>query len=79
MLTAASTAPKPRPKTTMPQANIHSDGATASAARATAVSAVPVASSEPADSRGSRRPLMALAITVAVMPKASRMPRAATG
>ena len=63
----------------MPQANTHSDGVKASAISATAVSAVPAASNGPADSRDSRRPVTALAITVAVVPRASRRPRAATG
>ena len=63
----------------MPQANSHSDGVRASAARAIAVSAAPAASIEPADDRDSGRPVPALAITVAVIPRASRMPRAATG
>ena len=63
----------------MPQANSHTDGVKASAISAAAVSAVPAASSGPAVSRDSRRPLTALAITVAAVPSASRTPRAATG
>src|SRR6266851_8782798 len=78
-LRAASIAPKPSPNSTVPPQTIHSDGARASRASASAVSKVPAATSGPTRTHARMRPVAALDTTEAVIPKTSRIPRAPTG